>query len=489
MPAIVQGEGKMTIRWWDDLRPTQDKFFFSPATRKCYIGPFGSGKSEILCRAFLDILYRRPGDHGIIGRFHLNDFKNTTLVTMKRLLPQELILDWNHTDARVVMRSIDPDHPSSFRMAHYDEENQYGSWEGGVAAFDEVTEIPWKIWQFVVEGRLRIKDIDGRHLPAYYGLGAGNPNGHDPYYHGFHRDSPDRVQGYELFTPEPYENAINLPPDYYPNMERKYSKEWVARYVYGSFDVFEGQVYSDLSRTKHLKANTAITMPPPWEWPRIISLDHGLRNPTAVGFWAVDYDGNMWRYDEHYEAGRPVAHHANVIKKKVAQHCARAVSVEWIADPSIFNKTQSRGDKFYSIFDEYEEHGLGDWQPGENDKAAGRNRVTEYIRADKMFCLERCPNWWREMTGLKWRHTVTTQDGERVVEEEADVNNHTCDDTRYAAMTRPDVPLHPKPAFKDPTQSEIRVDRVKRVTRSVFKKYHNEAEELSSLGGDGGDYV
>lgn len=487
MSVVTVGEDRIRICWWDGLLETQQKFFFSPSTRKCYIGPFGSGKSEILCRVFLDILWRRPAMRGIIGRLHLNDFKNTTYLTLNRLLPAELVVRRNESDGTVVMHSKDPEHPSTFRMAHYDEESQYGSWEGGVAAFDEITEIPWKIWQFVVEGRLRQTAVDGTHLPAYYGLGAGNPSGHDPYYHAFHSESPDRVAGYELFTPKPYENAKHLPPNYYQNLEKKYSREWVARYVHGSFDVFEGQVYPDLLRSKHLKPNDALPMPPPWEWPRIISLDHGLRNPTSVGFWCVDWDGNLWRYDEHYEAGRPIAHHVQVIKEKVARHCAKAKEITWVADPSIFAKTQSRGGKFYSVYDEYLEHGLDEWQPGENDKNAGRNRVTEYIRSDKLFCLERCRNWWREMTGLKWKHAVVTADGERVVEEESGIDNHTVDETRYAVMTRPDLPERPEPEFKEPTRQEIRQDRARRTTKGVYDRYREERQREDDSGG--GDFV
>ena len=487
-PAILERPGRVEVRWDRGLLPTQEKFFRSEATRKIYIGPFGSGKTVVLCRAFLSFMFLRPGNRGLIGRYTNKDFKETTLLTLKQLIPKGLIHpDTKESDGKLCIWSCDGKTPSTIQYTHYDEEEHFGSGEYGVVAMDEITQIPYKVLEYI-EGRMRHKSLKGESLPAYYVMGAGNPNGHDRYWKAFHPTSPDRKPGYEWFTPKPFENAGNLPPRYYEDMIERHGPEWVRRYVYGDCDTFEGQVYPDLSEKVHRRKNNVIPMPPPLEWPRIISLDHGLRNPTSVGFWCVDYDGNIWRYDEHYESGKPVKHHAKIIKERFAKHCQGAREIAWVADPSIWAKTQSRGSSLWSIFDEYAEYGLDDWQPGDNDKVAGRDRVTMYIRSVKLFALERCQHWWDEMTRLHWRKTVVTSFGERAVEEEADIDNHAPDETRYCLMTLPEAPKRRTEKIRDVSVGEFRKERNKRITKQIYQSARQQTEESSRFF-DPGDFV
>lgn len=462
---VVYREGShLKLDWARKLRPTQARFFFSKATRKIYIGAVGSGKTEILCRSFLDILQRSPGNAGLIGRLHYRDFENSTLITLMELINQARMLHpaSRPSDGVLKIHSIDPEKPSTILFAHFDAQEQFGSVNVGLVAIDEIADVPAGVFRFL-ETRLRLPGLKERYI-----LGSGNPNGHDFYWKIFHPQSPDKLEGYQWFSPEPFENAENLPPNYYEDLIAHNGEEWVSRFVYGNTDTFEGQIYSELSDKVHRKPNNSIPYPPPKEWPRIIGLDHGLRNPTAVGFWTVDFDGNMWCYDEHYEAGKVIQHHAKIIKEKYLEHCYMAKNVDWVADPSIFAKTQSRGGRLYSVSDEYDEHGLSDWMPGENDMVAGRNRVKEYIKLHKLFFLQRCQHHWDEMTRLHWRKAVGVID-QRNPEQEADVDNHCPDAVRYVLMSRPDTPRNPIPKPM-PSPKELR----KRRTKNLFRNACND---------------
>jgi len=478
--SFLDGD-RLRIDWTHKLRPTQDRFYHSPATRKIYIGPVGSGKTEILCRTFLSLLFRRPGNVGMIGRLTYKDFENSTLMTLEELIPASILHPGSRPSKGMLkIRTVDPRYTSTILFAHFDSFEQFGSFNGGVVAVDEITEVPGAVFKFL-ETRLRMKGPK-----VHYLLGSGNPAGHDFYWKEFHPESPNHKEGYQIFTPLPFENSENLPPSYYENLIARNERDWVERFVYGSFDTFEGQVYVGLNEKIHRKPNDSIPMPPPPEWPRVISLDHGLRNPTAVGFWCIDYDGNWWCYDEHYEFGKPIAYHAEKIKEKVKAHVDECDDVTWVIDPSCFSKIMSRGGRLYSVYDEYEEHGLGDWTPGENDKVAGRNRVTELIRAHRMFFLRRCEHHWDEMTRLHWRKPVGVVD-QRHPEQEAAVDDHCPDETRYAVMSRPDVPIRRVPKV-EPTHSEVRRSKTKRLFREAREQAVRDAQETIRPKRQG-DYV
>lgn len=78
-----------------------------------------------------------------------------------------------------------------------------------------------------------------------------------------------------------------------------------------SIEEFTGLVYPDFRPAEHVAP--APTLPP--DWPRLIGLDFGAADPTAIGAWAVDEKGDVWKYDEWAEAGQPLRTHAEVVKR------------------------------------------------------------------------------------------------------------------------------------------------------------------------------
>lgn len=449
-----------------ELRPTQAAFAGSPCRHKSYIGPMGSGKSLVLCLVCLILASSVPGNAGVIGRYSRFDFNRTTRIRLEALLPEALVERQLPNGEGWVIRTTDPDRPSTLWTAHFDEAGPYASMDLGFFAIDEVNgddlspSVPEEVYNMLVARLGRLV-----HVRRPYGLLCGNPLGHNWVWKKFHRDSPDRLPDHDMFCPLPYENAGNLPPDYYQRLERTMGAEWVARYVEGSHDVFEGQVYPELSWDK----DTVNPFPIPPTWPRIVYLDHGMRNPTAVGFMAINEDGEIFLYDEHYEAGKPISYHAEKIKNRLPD-LEKAREVRWPADPSIFAKTMQKAGKTYSVFDEYAECGLDQWEPGENDVAAGRNRVKEYLKASKLkFFRGRVPNAWREMTQLHWRRLRTLQDRD-APEQEADKDNHHPDGIRYALMTRPEPAEKPATVEAPKTPGRRLGERAAKMYRQAVKQ-------------------
>jgi len=417
----------------------------------------------------------------VIGRYTFRDFQRTTRTTLERVMIPEIVERQLPGGEGWIIRTSDLDNPATLYTAHYDEPGAFTSMGLGAFAVDEVNgddlspSVPEAVWRMLAARLGR----DVPHVKRPYGLLAGNPGGHSWPWKYHHPDSPDRLSDAWMFTPRAYENSGNLPQGYYERLERNNGADWVARYVHGSHDVFEGQVFPELAESR----DCIDPFPIPETWPRIIALDHGQRNPTAVGFMAINEDGVIFLYDEHYEAGRPISYHAEKIKNRLPG-LKKAKEIRWPADPSIFAKTMQKAGKTYSVFDEYSDYGLDQWEPGENDKAAGRNRIKEYLKLGKLkFFRGRVPNAWREMTQLHWKRIRSLVDRD-APEAEADVDDHSPDYLRYALMTRPDSAVREKPEAPRPTVGEQRTRRAHRHFAAALKNRRQRED-----GNEGADYV
>ncbi len=228
-----------------------------------------------------------------------------------------------------------------------------------------------------------------------------------------------------LITTNTFDNKANLPTDYIEGL-KKLPKKLQERYLYGSDADMEGVVWEEFS-ARHIIEPFYV----PIGWKKLFALDHGFTNPTAVLFGAVDYDGKIFIFNEHYEAGKPISYHAGKIKERA----------EWedftkLADPSIFSKNQSREGSIYSIADEYRDNGIV-LRPAENDMLAGINRVNEFFKSDKLFIFKNCVNTIHEIQNWKWKKLRPLQSqSKNEPDTPMDKNDHTCDSLRYLIMSR-----------------------------------------------------
>jgi hypothetical protein len=454
-----------------DMLPTQGEFCRSPVRHKFYIGSVGSGKTEILCRYAVQCCASIPDNQWVIGRYTLKDFKNTTQESLERIIPPEIVIRELPSNEGLIIRTHDPDKPSKLLYAHYDKPAPYMSLELGGFAIDEINgadqspAVPEGVHKMLCTRLGRRK-----HVKRPYGIAGGNPAGHNWVWKVSSTSSDQRKHDFMMFKPQPFENDKNLIKDYYKNL-MGFGDDWVKRYVYGSDDVFEGQVYTEFNPRDHIIDPFEI----PKEWPRIIAMDHGLRNPTAVLLAAIGFDGEIYVYGEYYQADRAIPFHVHQIKFRT-RGLDKAQSVTWVCDPSIFNKTMQKGGASYSVYDEYRDAGLGQWEPGENDMQAGRNRLKTYLKARMIkFFRNRTKNVQRELTQLHWKRLRTIQDRDDP-EEEADIDNHTVDCLRYLVMSRPDK------ALKAPLNRNIDYPRMKKIqTRNHYARAAGELAKSDAL--------
>jgi hypothetical protein len=203
-----------------------------------------------------------------------------------------------------------------------------------------------------------------------------------------------------------------------------------------------GQVFEEFDEKVHI-INPFII---PNDWERIVSIDHGLVNPTAVLWGAIDYDENIYIYDEYYKANDIVSNHAQRIWEKTEDQNITL----WVIDPQTKAKTMVKNGMPWSIQEEYADNGI---QPvlANNEVLASINRIKEYLHiqkdrihpitqqrgAPKLFIMNNCVNLLEEIPTYRWRKQTSAQELNNP-EKPIKYKDHAVDALRYLIMSRPE---------------------------------------------------
>ena len=254
-----------------------------------------------------------------------------------------------------------------------------------------------------------------------------------------------------LITTNTFDNKENLPDDYITNLQRL-PKRLQERFLYGSDADMEGVVWDEFNHALNVIDPFYI----PETWKRIIVLDHGFTNPTAVIWAAIDWDGNIVIYDEHYEAGKVISYHAERIKERNNQNVMR-----WLIDPSCKAKTQNKNDVLRSIIEEYEEHGLH-FEPADHTQLVGINKANERFKKGSLKIFKSCVNTIEEVSNWKWRKLKPHMQKNQP-EEPEDKKNHTCDCIIYLVNSMPDA---------SSTEVVERISRMSPLYEIIYKQNH-----------------
>lgn len=347
------------------------------------VGSFGTGKSEWLCQNILRDAIQFPGNLILTGRKKLDWFKSSTLPILLDSIPVGVMLKHDKVNHVITVKTTGKPSVIMYRQLDSSREalKQINSMNLGLFAPDQAEEIDEEVFNAAI-GRLR------RPKSARQSVLAANPAGHNwlwqrwvnkrgGYEYGYiegrmwQKDVPPPTCQAEV-TLAVSDNPF-LPWDYIASLLNDYPEHWKDRYIYCGWDNFEGLVYPMWDSNVHLVKPHNI---PSW-YNRYIAMDHGHRHPTAVGWWFTDEDGNAVLYDLHYQAGKWVEYHSEVIKSKSRLNRTKLEEVKaWIADPSIFHEQRET-----MLSDEYEEYGI-EWEPANNDINGGINRVASYLEID-----------------------------------------------------------------------------------------------------------
>jgi phage terminase large subunit-like protein len=213
----------------------------------------------------------------------------------------------------------------------------------------------------------------------------------------------------------------------------------------GTFVSLGGLVYKTFNMQDHVIDPIDVPKLISQGWEVHESMDHGYNNPTAWLWHLVSPRGRVITFDEHYESGKVVSEHADIVKKKKYR------SVFVTADPAT---AQRNGVTGTSIQVEYAKQGII-LIPGNNDVTAGVNRVNSYMRLVPVGKQElptwqvtsNCVNLINELKRLRWATWMSkkTRFENNPQEKIHKKDDHASDALRYFMVSRPEIKAPPPP--------------------------------------------
>lgn len=405
-------------------------------------GGYGSGKSRSsLGEVFIRAL-ENPGGTGLLTAPTLQQLKRTTLKTFfNEICPPPLIESYNKTEGEIKLVN-----GFVFYTIPSDDEEKLRSINAGLIHMEEASGIKRTIYDQLLT-RLRDPFVHNKlfmvcsnpDLGWIKEVFADNPKRADP-------NHPEHNEYNPFVYTFIWETALNkfLPPDFIEMNSKGKPEWWIKRYLKGSFDHSEGMVYPNIMNviidplavvTEGKGRTDKYGIPEHWE--RFVTLDHGLRNPTAVYFHAIDPDkGEVVTYNEYYVAGRLVPDHAKALAPLINEILPGRLRF-LVADPSIRNKTDPVNGK--SVQGLYQEYGLY-FTEGNNSVEAGILRVNSYIERGKWKVYRTCINLLKEGIGYKFPELSMDDANENLDERPIKANDHAMDSIRYGFMRLPDDP-------------------------------------------------
>ena len=252
------------------------------------------------------------------------------------------------------------------------------------------------------------------------------------------------------------------------------------RLRHGVWDAFEGQVFTELSMRTH--GIQPFDIPPEWE--KWFVFDWGYSKPFSCGWYAMDYDGRIYRYREWYGCKEG---EADVGLKMNAQDVARGILSREkpgekirmrIADPSIWNilpdtrRNEVRGPDINS---DMMNEGVF-FLKADNDRVQGKLQVHKRLTLDadfdqktgevlndgaQFFAFTDQKHFWRCMQEMR----EATKNPDDV---DTDQEDHIYDEFRYSCMFKP---VRPKKVSKIPEGSFAR-ERSRYIRAKKYSQSH-----------------
>lgn len=256
-------------------------------------------------------------------------------------------------------------------------------------------------------------------------------------------------------------------PDYIKQLEAlppKLREAW----LYGRWDIFEGQFFEEFRETPDpakaaeegcdvedlLMQRRWTHVIEPFEpdpgWTICRSYDFGYNKPFSCAWWAIDYDGVMYRIMELYGCTKtpneglkwtPDRQFQEIAKIEKEHPWLKGKKITGVADPAIWDA--SHGDSIAEVATRYGVY----FAPGDHERIAGWMQVHYRFQFDdegypRMYIFKNCKGFIRTMPGLMYSDT-------KPEDLDTDGEDHIADETRYMCMSRPVKPiLAQKPEVK-----------------------------------------
>jgi phage terminase large subunit len=294
-----------------------------------------------------------------------------------------------------------------------------------------------------------VRGVNGFPKRTYYTCNPGGPG------HGYikrlfidrHFERGEDPADYLFIPAKVTDNTalMRAQPEYLRTLEAlpaRLRRAWLE----GKWDVFEGQVFQEFTDDPDHYADRRFThvIEPfdiPRSWNVYRSYDFGYAKPFSCAWWAVDYDGVVYRILELYgctetpdEGVRwsPDRQFAEIRRLEDTHPWLKGRSIRGVADPAIWDA--SRGESIYETALKYRIY----FQRGDNRRIPGWMQLHYRMAFDEngypmLYVFRNCRAFLRTVPALTY---------DRTAPEDVDTaqEDHAADEARYFCMSRPIPP-------------------------------------------------
>ena len=428
--------------------PRQREFL---ACRRKYVafgGARGGGKSwAVRCKAKL-LALRYPGIRLLLVRRSLPELESNHLTFLRGELAG--VAEYRAGEHRFVFGN-----GSTLQFGYCGRDADLDRYQGAeydVIFLDEATQLKEQ-WMRQIAACVRgVNDFPKR---IYYTCNPGGP-GHAYIKRLFidraFRDGEDPAD-YVFIPAKVYDNQVLMQrdPGYLKRLEALPPAKRRA-HLEGDWNVYEGQVFAEwrddpahYADGKWTHVIEPFDIPDTWRVYR--SFDFGYAKPFSVGWWAVDFDGRLYRILELYgcvpgepDTGvrwTPEQIFTQIRATETTHPYLRGRDIRGVADPAIWDA--SRGDSIADIADRYGVY----FEPGDHQRLPGWMQVHYRLAFDAaglpmLYVFRNCRDTRRTLPLLRY-------DAHAPEDVDTRQEDHIADEIRYLCQSDP---IAPRPAVQ-----------------------------------------
>jgi hypothetical protein len=424
-------------------QPKQTLFLKDKHRHIAYGGARGGGKSWAVRTKSKLLAFRYPGIKILIVRKTYKELQNNHIEQLTAELAG--FAKYNRSDK--MFRFPNGSTISFGYCANEGDLGQYQGAEYDVVFIDEAGQLQ-ESW--IRKINLCVRGTNGFPKRTYYTLNPGGP-GHAYFKRVFvdRNFNPDEDPDDYFFIQAKVEDnkaLMDTQPDYLRELENL-PPTLRAAWKDGRWDVYEGQFFEDFRDVpEHYKDRRWTHVIEPFEipdgWTICRSYDFGYGKPFSCAWWAVDYDGTIYRIMELYGCTRtpnegvkwtPDKQFEEIHKTEMQHPWLKRKTIIGVADPAIWDA--SRGE---SVADTAARYGVF-FTPGDNERIAGWMQCHYRLQFDedgypRMYVFNTCRAFIRTIPTLIY-------DEHRAEDLDTKMEDHVADEWRYFCMSRPIKPI------------------------------------------------
>ena len=449
----------------------QQRFLTDQHKYICFGGARGGGKSWAVRAKAVLLCYNYPGIVCCIIRKTYPELRENHIKQLRQMLrcdqPGERFAVYNDSEKKISFPN-----GSTIIFRYLENEKDEGRFQGteiDVLFLDEATQHPEQRWDIL---KACIRGVN--QFPKRIYLTC-NPGGEG---HGWVKRLFIERNFKDTEKPEEYTFIQSLvtdnkalmreQPEYLDQLKALPPKQREA-WLYGNWDIFEGQFFEDFrpepdliaaeangcdmtkDELKRARRWTHVIAPfaPPKNWTLYRSFDWGYHRPFSVAWWAVDYDGVVYRILELYGCTEtpnegvkwtPQRLFAEVSRIEKEHPWLKERPILGVADPAIWDAQTG-----VSIAETAARFGVY-FDKGDHERIPGWMQIHYRLAFDEngfpmMYVFENCKGFIRTFPLLQY-------DEHKPEDLNTDGEDHIADETRYLCMARPIEPRRTKAPSK-----------------------------------------